>query len=178
MTTPAIEAFTNELRRYRMIAEKAIAQLDERSINQVPAVDTNSIAMLLRHLSGNLTSRFKNFLLEDGEKSWRNRDAEFAERSYTKAELDGMWRDAWLIVDTELSKLVPEDLERPVAIRGVTLSVADALARSVAHVAYHVGQIVLLARILTEDGKWEWISIPKGQSETYNAQPTKEKLPQ
>ncbi len=172
----ALDAAAGEFHRYRSIAEKAIAQLDEECLNKVLAPETNSVANLIRHLSGNLQSRFTNFLTEDGEKPWRDRDSEFV-GVFSKNELMAMWNEAWRTLDDTLDNLSVDQLERTVEIRKIPLSVQEALSRSSAHVAYHVGQIVLLARLMSTEGKWEWISIPKGASASYNANPDKEKKP-
>lgn len=171
-----VEGYLIEYRRYRMIAEKAIAQVDEAGLNRAPCVGGNSIAMIVRHLSGNLKSRFTNFLTSDGEKPWRNRDREFEEGYYRAAELTQDWDEAWGLIEQILAGLTDADLEREVKIRGIGLRVREALNRSVAHVAYHVGQITLLARIDQQDA-WQWISVPKGGSAAYNQNPTKERLP-
>lgn len=162
-----VESFATELHRHRETAEKALEQIPDRSLNRVTAPDGNSAAMLVRHLSGNLTSRFTDFLTSDGEKPWRHRDAEFEEREYDREEIRAMWEEAWDLVDRELAKLEDCHLHLQVTIRGQCLTVHAALARAVAHVAYHVGQIVLLARMLASE-EWRWISIPKGRSEEYD----------
>lgn len=172
-----LNAFITEFQRYRALGEKTLARLEEGALNQPPAEATNSIAMLVRHLSGNLQSRFMNFLTEDGEKEWRDRDAEFSEARYSKAQVEQLWMDGWRVVDETMNQLSATDLDRTVRIRGVPLSVHEALARSVAHLAYHVGQIVLIARLLAPKGAWESLSIPPGGSVSYNAAPTKEKKP-
>lgn len=171
-----LSAITSEFRRYRMLGEKGLAQVDDDALNRVLAEETNSIAMLVRHVSGNLKSRFTNFLYEDGEKLWRNRDVEFEEVAYGRQEIAQLWASGWRTLEETLDELTPADLDRTVTIRGVSLSVHEALARSVAHVAYHVGQIVLLARLM-KGAAWESLSIPRGHSATYNAAPTKEKVP-
>lgn len=168
-----IDDLLTELRRYRAIAEKALAQVPDEALNRVPAPDGNSAAMLVRHLSGNLRSRFTDFLTSDGEKPWRHRDGEFEEREYTRAEMEAMWREAWEVVEREVGALTDSDLERQVTIRRQPLTVHAALARASAHVAYHVGQLVLLARMLTT-ADWDWISIPKGGSAEYNRAPDQE----
>jgi hypothetical protein len=140
------------------------------------APNGNSIAMLVRHLGGNLASRFTDFLTADGEKPWRNRDDEFADGVYSRAEVDEAWRAGWDVLRRELAALTDADLERQVTIRGQGLTVHAALCRSLAHAAMHVGQIILLARIVATD-EWKWISIPKGQSQQYNQNPTLEKRP-
>lgn len=172
-----IKDFVDEYRRYRVIGEKALAQVSDAGLNRVLSPDNNSVAVIVRHVSGNLVSRFTDFLTGDGEKPWRNREAEFEEKEYGRQELERTWADGWRVLEDELAKLADADLERRVRIRGRTLTVHEALARSLSHVAYHVGQIVLLARILSE-GEWQWISIPKGKSEDYNQNPDMEKRPQ
>lgn len=169
-----LEPYATEFRRYRSIAEKALAQVSDEGLNRVPHPDGNSLAMLVHHLSGNLESRFTDFLTTDGEKPWRDRDGEFAERSFDRAEVDTMWAEGWAVLEGTLADLTEEDRHSTVRIRGQALTVEAALGRSLAHVAYHVGQMVLLARVEQGSG-WDWISIPKGGSEAYNRNPTKER---
>ena len=165
-----IEDFTDEYRRYRVLGERALAQIPNGRLNDISAPDGNSPAMLVRHLSGNLASRFTDFLSSDGEKPWRDREEEFAERPYTRAEMDGLWAGGWQALEVTLAALTDADLARTVRIRGEPWSVHAALARSLAHVAYHVGQLVLLAR-QSAAADWQWLSIPKGTSAAYNAAP-------
>jgi len=169
-----LEPYATEFRRYRSIAEKALAQVSDEGLNRVPHPDGNSLAMLVHHLSGNLKSRFTDFLTSDGEKPWRDREGEFAERSFDRAEVERMWTDGWAVLEGALAELTEPDRGRTVRIRGNELTVDAALARSLAHVAYHVGQMVLLARVEQGSG-WSWISIPKGGSGEYNRNPTKER---
>lgn len=171
-----IRDFSDEYLRYRIIAEKAMEQVPEEKFNVIPAPEANSIAMIVRHLSGNLVSRFTDFLTSDGEKPWRDRDAEFVTQSYSRDEMMKMWADGWAALDNTLAQLTDEDLGRTVIVRGQGLTVHEALCRSLAHLASHVGQIVLLARMLASQ-EWKWISIPKNQSQTYNLNPTFEKKP-
>ena len=171
-----LKSLTTEFDRYRQTGDKALAQLSVDDLNRIPNAGGNSIAMIVRHLGGNLLSRFTDFLTTDGEKPWRDRDAEFEERRYEQHEVLDWWNRGWQVLQSELAQLTDADLNRTVTIRGIPLTVGDALARSVAHVAYHVGQIVLLARI-DKGEQWQWISIPRGESQAYNANPTKEKGP-
>jgi hypothetical protein len=178
MSTPTtiIEDFRSEFARYRSLAEKALAQMPDDALNRVLAPDGNSAAMIVRHVSGNFISRFTNFLTEDGEKPDRDRDQEFADRSYTRAELNALWSSGWSVLEDTLRALGDDDASRTVTIRQHPMSVHAALCRSLAHVANHVGQIILIAR-MTADREWQSLSIPKGQSQTYNASPTREKKP-
>jgi hypothetical protein len=119
-------------------------------------------------VSGNLVSRFTNFLTEDGEKPDRDRDAEFEEHSYTRAEIDEMMRRGFGVVDSTLASLTDADVTRTVTIRGQAMAVHAALTRSLAHIANHMGQIVLLAK-MSAGGEWHSLSIPRGQSKSFNA---------
>lgn len=169
-----VQDFVDEYKRYRDIGERALAQISDEGLNRVIATDGNSAAMVVRHVSGNLKSRFTDFLTADGEKEWRRRDEEFADRGYTRDEVMKMWAEGWEVLEREAGALTDADLTRSVTIRQQPLSVHAALSRSLAHTAYHVGQIVLLARVSAES-QWRWISIPKGGSREYNQQPTMEK---
>jgi Protein of unknown function (DUF1572) len=172
-----IKELVDEYARYRTIGEKAIQQVPDKALNEVLSADNNSIAMIVRHLSGNLVSRFTDFLTSDGEKPWRDRDSEFEDTTYDRRDVEQMWAEGWDVLEAELSKLSDDHLQRHVYIRGQAWTVHGALCRSLAHVSYHVGQIVLLARIFN-GGDWQWITIPKGQSREYNRNPTKEKKPE
>ncbi len=171
-----IESIKSEYNRYRALAESAIKQVNDADIHKLVGETENSIAILLNHLSGNLKSRFTNFLTEDGEKEWRKRDVEFEEHGEVREILIKKWNDAFDVLSVELDKLTDADLSKKVKIRGIELTVSDALARSLSHLAYHVGQIVLMAR-LHAGSAWKSLSIPKGKSQDYNTNPTKEKKP-
>ena len=168
--------FVDEYARYRVIGEKAMRQISEDGLNKVLGPDNNSIATIVRHISGNLLSRFTDFLTSDGEKPWRDRDSEFEDKESNRQQLEEMWLRSWNLLESELSKLGDEHLNQKVLIRGHAWTVHEALCRSLSHVSYHVGQLVLLARILS-DVNWEWISIPKGGSDEYNKKPKMEKKP-
>jgi hypothetical protein len=169
-----IQDFTGEYQRYFTYGTKAIAQISEEALNHVPVAGANSIAMIVRHVSGNLKSRFTEFLTSDGEKEWRNRDDEFADGSWTRADVDRAWAAGFEVVDRELGKLTDGDLTKTVTIRGVSFTVHEALCRSIAHTASHTGQIVLLAKIAA-GADWQTLSIPKNGSAAYNQNPVKEK---
>jgi hypothetical protein len=171
-----VQDFVEEYARYRALGEKAMAQVSDEALNRVMAPDGNSIAVLVRHVGGNLMSRFTNFLSEDGEKPWRDRDREFDEGTFTRAHVDEAWTTGWAILESELENLTDADLERTVTIRRKELTVHAALCRSLAHVSMHVGQIILLARMLA-DAPWQSLSIPRGQSQLYNQNPTLERRP-
>ncbi|MGK0219477.1 MAG: putative damage-inducible protein DinB [Planctomycetota bacterium] len=168
--TDTLQGFQTEFRRYRALAERTIDSLDEVALQNDPGGGNNSIAVLMQHIGGNLDSRFTAFLAEDGEKPTRHRDGEFEAGRLTQAALRRCWDRGWQTLQETLEGLSEEDLVLPVHIRAVRFSVAEALARSLAHIAYHVGQIVLLAR-LQQGEAWQALSIPKGESESYAKDP-------
>ena len=170
-----ITDFVEEYRRWRLAAEKAVAQVADDQLNRILSKDGNSIAMLMRHVGGNLASRFTDFLTSDLEKPWRDRDSEFGEGPFTRAEAQAVWDKGWAALNDALEPLTDADLERTVVLRALPSTVHAALTRSIAHIANHCGQIIILSRILTSD--WQWITIPKGKSREYNENPTLERSP-
>ena len=134
----------------------------------------NSVAIIVWHVAGNLESKFTDLLTTDGEKPWRDRDSEFEAREASAAEVTEKWERGWRVLFGALADLTDDDLAAPITIRGVPFRVDEALLRSLAHLAYHVGQIVLLARSFRGED-WEYLSIPPGESEAYNANPVLEK---
>ena len=174
--TPLLDDFASEYARYRALGERALEQMPDSALNHVPSPEGNSAAMLVRHVSGNFASRFTDFLTTDGEKPWRGRDEEFAERTYSRVEVNALWAKAFEVLSKALAELTDADLARTVTIRGQPLTVHAALCRSLAHMSYHVGQLVLLARERA-DSPWKSLSIPRGESAAYNAAPTHERGP-
>lgn len=168
MTNQIIQSAVKYLNRSRGLAEKTFAQLDESEFHFIPAPESNSIAINIQHLAGNMKSRFTDFLTTDGEKPWRERDQEFVDQNLTKAELLKSWNEGWEIADAALGALKDEDLSRVVKIRGEDHTVSEAIHRHLGHVAYHVGQIVFLGK-LVKTQSWKNISIPRGQSEEFHA---------
>ena len=169
-----IESIRGEYERYKKLAESAMAQIDEAQLSRAPSDESNSIAMICWHVSGNLKSRFKDFRTSDGEKPWRNREEEFDARTVTRAALLAKWEDGWSTLFAALGELSDDSLEEQVTIRGQALSVMEALHRSLAHTSYHVGQIVYLAKE-NAGAHWTSLSIPKGQSAAFNQNPTGQK---
>lgn len=156
------------LRAYRMykdLGERAIAQVtSEGDLHEQIDPESNSIAVMVKHVAGNLRSRFRDFLTSDGEKPDRNRDAEFeTTEAVSREEILRWWNDGFRVALESIEALTPQDLERTVTIRNEEFLVVEALNRSVAHTAYHVGQIVYVARHFTGAG-WKSLSIPKGRS--------------
>lgn len=153
---------------YKTIGEKAMDQLEPEQLFISLNEDTNSIAIIVKHLSGNMLSRWTDFLTTDGEKEWRNRDNEFENEIQDKTELLKKWNDGWDCCFNAINSLQTEQLSDIIYIRNEGHSVADAINRQLAHYPYHVGQIVFYAKLLKK-GDWESLSIPKNKSATYNA---------
>jgi hypothetical protein len=168
-----ITSIEAEYQRYKALADAATAQLSDEELSAPASGDGNSVAVVAWHIAGNLTSRFTDFLTTDGEKSWRRRDEEFAPRTPTRQELSDHWENGWGILFSSLSELNDEHLEQSIVIRGTELRVHEALHRSLAHVSYHVGQIVYAAKGLRGQD-WEYLSVPPGGSGAYNRSPTNE----
>ena len=162
-----LKSVEDEYKRYRALAEAAIAQLGDEELTRVATDGGNSIDMLVRHIGNNLKSRFTDFRTADGEKPWRHRDGEFESAAASRAELLQLWNDGWTALLGELEKLTDADLNETVTVRRQPLTIIDALHRSLAHTAYHVGQIVYLAKAMRGD-QWRTLSIPRGMSEAYN----------
>ncbi len=172
--TSTIQYLHAEYLRYKALADAAIAQVDESDLGARAPGHDNSIAVICWHISGNLESRFTDFLTSDGEKAWRHREQEFDVRAPSRAELVAKWDRGWNVLLGTLEELKDDDLLRTVTIRRQPLQVTEALLRSLAHVAYHVGQIVYIAKALRGD-RWRFLSIPPGQSDAYNQSATLEK---
>ncbi len=153
-------------RNYQALGEKAIVQVpDDAALHRQIDPDSNSLAVIVKHVAGNLRSRFTDFLTTDGEKATRNRDGEFEMPvPVSRDEILRWWSEGFRAAIEAISSLTPADLERDVVIRGERLLAVEAINRSVAHTAYHVGQIVYVARHLAS-GSWTSLSIPKGQSQ-------------
>ncbi len=155
-----VESIEKEYRRYKALAERAFEQLTAEQLAHVPAVESNSVAVIAWHISGNLKSRFTDFLSADGEKPWRDRESEFDPRQVGPDELRRKWEDGWSALFAALGDLSDDDLRKRVAIRGEPHTVHAALHRSLAHTANHVGQIVLLGKML-RGAEWRSLSIPR-----------------
>ncbi len=162
-----IDGAITSLRANKGWADKAISQLPDEKLHVALDENTNSIAVIMKHVAGNLLSRWTDFLTTDGEKPWRNRDDEFVDSFSNREELLAHWEQGWTRLFETLASLTPPDLSRTVTIRGEPHSVPLAIQRSLAHCGYHVGQIVMIARILAGD-EWQTITIPRGGSASYN----------
>jgi len=155
------------LRYYKDLGEKTFEQLDEKDLHFLPTSESNSIAIIVQHLAGNMLSRFTNFLTEDGEKVWRQRDDEFEVHNYSKQQVIDLWNKGWECFLNALGSLTENDLETIIYIRQEPLSVIDAINRQLAHYPYHIGQIIFIGRMI-KNKDWKSLSIPKGQSHQYN----------
>jgi hypothetical protein len=149
------------------LGEKAIAQLDDADLGRAAGDESNSVTVLVKHLHGNMMSRWTDFLTTDGEKPWRDRDGEFESDTLARSQLAELWEEGWACLFGALSNLQPEDLGEPITIRGREHSVIDAMLRQLSHYACHVGQIVFWAKQL-RGADWQTLSVPRGQSKSYS----------
>ncbi len=153
--------------QWKTMAEKAVAQLDEQQLHWAPDPESNSAAVLLQHIAGNLRSRWREFLSSDGEKPDRDRDSEFLEHGLARAQLMERWQAAWDIQREEVARLTSEDLLRTTYTRSQPEVVIDAILRQLAHLANHVGQIVYEAK-QARGQAWQTLSIARGTSREFN----------
>ena len=165
-----VESIHSEFLRYKALAEGAISQLGEEELSAPAAGAGNSIAVICWHVSGNLRSRFTDFLTTDGEKPWRMREEEFAPRTVTRVELLEKWQQGWEALFQALASVKDDQLEATVTIRGEPFTVYAAFHRALAHTSYHVGQIVYAAKAV-RGTDWKYLSIPPGGSDAYNKNP-------
>ena len=161
----AIESFHYN----KVLADRAIAQVPDVQMHSALDENTNSIVVIMKHIAGNLLSRWTDFLTSDGEKQWRNRDDEFVDTFKQRDDLLTYWKTGWNCLFASLDDLRPSDLSKIVTIRGELLSVPLAVHRSLSHCGYHVGQIVMIARIHCGNN-WQTLTIPRGESAQYNAE--------
>lgn len=152
---------------YKQLAEKAIEQVAPEQLWWQYNSETNSIATIVWHLAGNMLSRWTDFLHSDGEKTWRNRDGEFADRYATKEEMLEHWNKGWACVFDALDSVAEEHCLHTVYIRNEPHTVLEAINRQIAHYSYHIGQIVFIAKML-RDEHWQSLSIPRNKSQEYN----------
>ncbi len=170
-TTSYIKDSIDLFRYYKNLAERAMAQCPDAALFTILDAQSNSIAVIVKHMSGNMCSRWSDFLTSDGEKPDRNRDTEFEEPPKTRAELLELWERGWKYVFDALQPLTDADAARTVTIRNEPHSVMQAINRQVAHYSHHIGQNLFLAKHLTftSTGKWQSLSVPRGQSKQFTA---------
>jgi len=170
MNTIGKEYLVTVIRRvkyYKDLGEKALDQLDEKDLHFRPNEESNSIAIIVQHMTGNMLSRFTNFLTEDGEKEWRQRDDEFELHHYSKQQVIELWEKGWKCFLDTLDSLTEDDLLKTIYIRKESLTVIDAINRQLAHYPHHIGQILFIGKMIKGE-KWKSLSIPKGNSQQYN----------
>ncbi len=169
MNTNYLESSIKQFEYYKMLGEKAITQIPDAALFWQSNKDSNSIAMIIKHLSGNMLSRWTDFMTTDGEKDFRDRDSEFENVMITRAEILEMWERGWACLLAALKSIKPDDLDKIIYIRNQGHTVLEAINRQLAHYPYHVGQIVFVAKMKIEND-WLSLSIPKSESKSFNAE--------
>lgn len=169
MTTDYLESVRKQLEYYKMLGEKTFSQLQDENLFWQYNEDSNSIATIVKHLWGNMLSRWTDFLNSDGEKEWRDRDAEFENNIKTKEEMLAKWNEGWDCVFSTINSLTVDDLDKIIYIRNQGHTVTEAINRQLAHYPYHIGQIVFIGKMLAKNG-WTSLSIPKGDSQAYTTE--------
>lgn len=154
---------------YKELGDKTFEQLSDDNFHYQPNAESNSIAVIIQHMAGNMLSRWTDFLQADGEKEWRNRDTEFEEQHLTKQQLIDFWQKGWDCCLNAIKSLSEEDLLKKILIRSEELLVFDAINRQLAHYPYHVGQIIYIGKIIKNE-HWQSLSIAKGHSNQFNQQ--------
>jgi hypothetical protein len=168
MTNDYLESVKKQFEYYKMLGDKTFAQLTDEQLFWQYNQESNSISTIVKHLSGNMLSRWTDFLTADGEKDWRNRESEFEEDITTRTALLDTWEKGWDCLFNALNNLTNDDFESIIYIRNIGHTVTEAINRQLAHYPYHVGQIVFIGKMIC-DKNWTSLSIPKGNSEAYNA---------
>jgi hypothetical protein len=153
---------------YKQLGEKAVAQVDDKELGWQENEDSNSIITIVKHMWGNMLSRWTDFLTTDGEKPWRQRDAEFENDHWDRANMMKKWEEGWQCLFSALDSITDKDLETIIYIRNEGQSVMDAINRQIAHYSYHVGQIVYIAK-LRDKNEWKSLTIPRNKSNEFNA---------
>lgn len=161
----------HEFRRLKNLTDRALSQIDDAGFFAISGPESNSVAIIVKHLAGNMISRWTDFLTTDGEKPNRERDSEFIIDEEERGRLMERWEEGWGVLFGTLEGLRPDDLERTITIRGEGQSAQQAIVRQISHYAYHVGQIVLLAKEL-RGSEWTSLSIPRGKSKEFAQNPT------
>lgn len=161
-----LKVVVERFKSVKTLGDKTIEQLSEQDIHWTYNQESNSVAVIVKHLSGNMISRWTDFLTSDGEKENRNRDEEFIDDIFSKSELMRVWEKGWNVLIDTLTGLKEEDLLKTIKIRGEKHFVLEAIERQMTHYAYHVGQIVYIGKQL-KDSEWKTLSIPRGKSEDY-----------
>ncbi len=168
MTSHYLQSVKKQFRYYKSLGERSFSQIGDKDLFWQAHPDSNSIAIIVHHLSGNMLSRWTNFLTEDGEKEWRQRDLEFEDVIHSRAELLKKWKEGWDCLFQALETINEDNFNQEILIRNQPHSVVEAINRQLAHYAYHIGEIVFISKM--RKGKdWVSLTIPKGQSAAFNA---------
>lgn len=167
MTLEYLNSAIKQFEYYKLLGEKTMDQLDESDLFWQYNEASNSIAVIVNHLWGNMLSRWTDFLISDGEKAWRERDLEFENVIKSKTQLLAKWNDGWACLFKALNSITEDNFNTKIYIRNQEHAIPDAINRQLAHYAYHIGQIVYLGRMIKGDS-WISLSIPKGESKTFN----------
>lgn len=167
MSTSYLNSVTKQFEYYKSLGDKTINQLELHEIQKEFSKDSNSIAIIVKHIVGNMLSRWTNFLTEDGEKEWRHRDTEFVDTFKSKEELLTYWNKGWNCLFDAITPLKTEQLEDIIYIRNQGHTITEAINRQLAHYSYHIGQLVFLGKLI-KGNNWVSLSIPKGKSSSYN----------
>lgn len=169
MKNDYLESVKKQFEYYKMLGDKTFSQVQDAKLFWQYNENSNSIATIVKHLWGNMLSRWTDFLSTDGEKEWRNRDAEFENDISTRLELINKWEDGWKCLFSALNSLTSDDLDKEIFIRNQGHTITEAINRQLAHYSYHVGQIVFIGKMVA-DTNWTSLSIPKGNSKAYNSE--------
>jgi Protein of unknown function (DUF1572) len=163
-----LQSAIRRLKYYKDLGDKTFEQLNDSDFHYKPNEESNSIAIIIQHMAGNMLSRWTNFLTEDGEKEWRQRDDEFEIHDYSKQHFIELWEKGWSSFLNAIEPLTKKELKQTITIRQEPLTVIDAINRQMAHYPYHIGQIIFIAKII-KNQSWKNLSIPKGNSQQYNS---------
>jgi hypothetical protein len=155
-----LDSVITKMTSYKVLGDKTFEQLEEKDFHYSPNEESNSIAIIVQHVSGNMVSRWTNFLTEDGEKEWRQRDDEFEVHQLSKHQIIEMWNKGWTCMFDALQSLTDDDLMKTITIRNEAMPAIDAINRQLAHYPYHVGQIIYIGKIL-KNHDWKNLSVPK-----------------
>ena len=169
MANDYLESVKKQFEYYKMLGEKTFAQLPDDKLFWQYNPESNSIATIVKHLWGNMLSRWTEFLTSDGEKEWRNREAEFDNDLRTREEILDKWNLGWNCLFNALNSLTEADLQKEIYIRNQGYTVMEAINRQFAHYSYHIGQIVFIGKMICDDN-WKSLSVPKGKSKEFNAE--------
>lgn len=167
MAIQYLKSADRQFRMYKKLGEEAMQQMTDEQLFIMPNEESNSVAIIVKHLWGNMLSRWTDFLTTDGEKPWRQRDAEFENDINTREALMQKWEEGWQCLFNALNSITDNDLERIIYIRNEGHTILEAINRQIAHYSYHVGQIVYIAKMYKNNG-WSSLSIPRNQSKEYN----------